>query len=604
MYWQVFIPKEGSDQLSAPVTVEADNWFSALRNGLDKHGLDGKLVSNLSCSIDPDQTVTVTDFVTKRVFTLKPMDGSEAAEQSEPIVPAPAPQQKTVAEAAAPVPLTGDFSPHQIFFLRDEAPDDGSGIYYRERLLAVQPGYPKDEASRLVLAYFKDLKEKGSPDGTKLFIQVQVFDHAFEEQSLRPAVASLTWKGWSPKKPKILFPLSGEAGVTFSKVPPPPAVSEQASKQPVQAVPAQEVEPKQPEPEPEKKQVEPKQPEPATEKKIDTPSKSEPAPTPKVQQQPLETTVDIEAKKHEVEPKRFDIEPKKQQVKPIEPAPKSSEPREAKTSPRRKRQRTPALTPPPQKMAVEEKMVEAFERMQDIYDVRTHDGAAAFALSLARDLIKCEAGSSMLITPGKYELYVSAAEGPVADSLKGKKMSFRKGIVGFATRSSVVVNVKDPANDSRFDSKIDEMNEFETKSVLCAPIQFEGRTRGAIELINSARKEGFAQADANILSYLGSALAEYITTSLPSRQADFSDKEFLEPVRPSRGPAKKKTTPSRAPAKKVSPEKTPVKTESKSAQPVAKKEPEKEEASKPEGSPAKKKASKGKKSKKKKKRRR
>ena len=46
MLWEVIVPNDDGAQ-SAPITVEADNWFSALRGGLTKHGLGGQGVSTL-----------------------------------------------------------------------------------------------------------------------------------------------------------------------------------------------------------------------------------------------------------------------------------------------------------------------------------------------------------------------------------------------------------------------------------------------------------------------------------------------------------------------------------------------------------------------------
>ncbi|MCP4199886.1 MAG: hypothetical protein GY762_22310, partial [Proteobacteria bacterium] len=49
----------------------------------------------------------------------------------------------------------------------------------------------------------------------------------------------------------------------------------------------------------------------------------------------------------------------------------------------------------------------------------------------------------------------------------------------------------------------------------------------AVLLTNSTHRAGFTQSDANTLSYISGALAEYIEKSLPSREADFAEREFL-----------------------------------------------------------------------------
>lgn len=445
MYWQVIIPEAGTDSLSKSITIEADNWFSALRSSLTKQGVDGTIVSNLSCNINPDESVTVSDFVAQRVYQLKPIDKPDEKEQKGHI------DDDTCENT--PALLEGDFLSHKIFFWRDEAPEDGSGIFYRERLVSVEPGSGREEVGSLVRGYFNELKRQASPDGTKLFISVQVFDHKFDDRAERPAIAALTWREWNPKKPKILFPLSGDESLTFSKL---PLTSTHGNK----------------------------------------PLKKEPSLPP-----------DSKTKNARVS------KPSVEQHTPPPPI----------FAPRKKTAK--------KKPVVDDRMVQAFERMQEIYSVRNHDSAADFALSLARELIPCEAGSCMLTTPGKYSLYVAAAQGSVKDTIAKKQFSFHEGIVGFATRGSVVINVTDPENDPRFDSSIDMETGFKTKSILCAPIQIDGLAIGAIELLNSQGPSGFNQNEANVLSYLGGALAEYISTSLPSREADFNEREFLEPFR-------------------------------------------------------------------------
>lgn len=175
---------------------------------------------------------------------------------------------------------------------------------------------------------------------------------------------------------------------------------------------------------------------------------------------------------------------------------------------------------------VSDTMVTAFERMQDIFLLRHHDEAAAFVLSLARELISCESGSCVLMSPGKYEFYVSAVEGPGGDVLRSQRLSFGQGLIGFTAKSGVVVSVSAPNDDARFDIEREGMSGSDIRNLLLAPLQYEGQNVGVIELLNSTQDDGFSADDANILSYLGTSFAEYICTSLPSREPDFTDKDF------------------------------------------------------------------------------
>jgi putative methionine-R-sulfoxide reductase with GAF domain len=498
MFWEVVVPGEDGTS-SSTVTVEAENWFSALRSSLVKHGSGGQLISNLTCDIKPDRSVHVTDFVTRKVFTLKPLDRAPAAGAADraaliSAVEAP-PSRPAGAPDSAVDGLPPDVPSCRGFFRRDEAPDDLSGIFYRERNLAVAPGTDTDSAARLAMVVFERLQALGNSAGTKLFVIVQVFDHEFEGRFVRPAIAALEWKEWSPKKAKIRFPLSGAEEMRIGRTSIAPPAPEAAL--PIELVEA-----------------------------------SQPAAAPAVLAPRTGVRPSVDAVASAPRPAVAPV--------PLVAAPDKAVPLDLRpaTSPAQRKAPVEAQAQPAKELykkhqtgegvVLDDLFFQAFERMHEIYSYRDHDKVAEFALKLAQEFIKSEAGSTMLITPGKYELYVAAAQGSVAQSLFGKRMSLTKGIVGFATRAGAVVTVSDPENDPRFHDEFDKLTSFKTRNVVCAPIQFEGKTIGAIELLNSPRESGFLQTEANVLSYIAGAVGEYIDTSLPSREAEFSDKEFAE----------------------------------------------------------------------------
>ena len=422
MLWEVIVPSDDDGQLGSSITVEADNWFSALRSGLTKHGLDGQLVSNLTCDIKPDRSVHVTDFVTRKVYTLRPVvDG--AVRKSSPPAQAAATAKSPAPAAAKPAPaptsdagvipdLPPDLPRHEVFYWQDEAPPDGSGIFYRERLVAVAADTPEEEAGRLAMAIFDRLKAMGSEPGTKLFIDVQVFDHRFADRSQRPAIAAATWKEWSPKKTKVQFPLSGAEAVTFSQVPPPP---EPAAPEPAEPAPqAEEATPEpgeepvdlvQPEPEPE---VPPKPP-----AKVDEPpapmaptvQTSSPAAPPVMPFTPLVPTDDAPAEEQPPEPEvqPIDFAPPPAAAAEPEPKPEPAPPRAPTPLP----PRAPTPLPPSPSLTrgsdVEDKIVEAFERMQELFTLRDHDEVANFALKVSREFIyAADAAEGILLATEHY----------------------------------------------------------------------------------------------------------------------------------------------------------------------------------------------------------
>ncbi len=187
---------------------------------------------------------------------------------------------------------------------------------------------------------------------------------------------------------------------------------------------------------------------------------------------------------------------------------------------------------------LEEGIVDAFERLQDMYLMKNHDQVAAFALRVARQVVPCSAGFAFLTSPGKYELYLSAADGTPHPGQNGT-LSMRQGIVGFSVSKNLPVKLDNPVADPRYSADVDVLPPVDVWSLLCVPLSHEGKTVGALELFN---REGgsFEAHDAHVVSYIAGATAEYLDTALPSREADFRDHEFdsvIPPGRPARGPA-------------------------------------------------------------------
>jgi len=183
---------------------------------------------------------------------------------------------------------------------------------------------------------------------------------------------------------------------------------------------------------------------------------------------------------------------------------------------------------------------EVFEELQDLFLVQTQEEAAQYVLDLAMKKIPVQAGTVFLADINTRDLTFTAVKGPVAEKLKGQKLNLKKGIIGFAAREGATIAISDVSKDPRFCSDFDQHGEFVTKSVLCAPAQYEGRTFGAIELVNRISGDMFTQSEINIVSYLASQLAEFIATSLPSGEPDSFEEEDKQQKKTSKPPQIKK----------------------------------------------------------------
>ncbi|MFW6057347.1 MAG: GAF domain-containing protein [Persicimonas sp.] len=83
MHYEVFIPSPDPDGFDVTITVDATNWMSALKSGLERTGEGADVVRNVMCDIKEDNTIHVTDASTQRVFVLRELhdeDGEDASE--------------------------------------------------------------------------------------------------------------------------------------------------------------------------------------------------------------------------------------------------------------------------------------------------------------------------------------------------------------------------------------------------------------------------------------------------------------------------------------------------------------------------------------------
>lgn len=104
MLYEVFIPTVEKDGYDVTITVEANNWMTALKSGLGRTGEPDADIRGVMCDIKDDNTIHVTDATTRRVFVLKELD-AEVEElpplaQSSQDFGGPSPSQAAAVHAA------------------------------------------------------------------------------------------------------------------------------------------------------------------------------------------------------------------------------------------------------------------------------------------------------------------------------------------------------------------------------------------------------------------------------------------------------------------------------------------------------------------------
>lgn len=145
----------------------------------------------------------------------------------------------------------------------------------------------------------------------------------------------------------------------------------------------------------------------------------------------------------------------------------------------------------------------------------------ALTLSSLMTHMHTEAASVFLLSADKRELVCHAAAGPV--NLRGVRIGYDKGIAGRAVASGEVQLVRDTRATDDFLQDIDKETGFQTRSVLCSPLQVQDEILGAIELINKLPDLGnpdglFDDVDAQLLGILGSAAALAIRNATMAKE--------------------------------------------------------------------------------------
>ena len=162
---------------------------------------------------------------------------------------------------------------------------------------------------------------------------------------------------------------------------------------------------------------------------------------------------------------------------------------------------------------MEEIYADLLEETSTIYNCGSIKVASSFILDLAARTIPAEAGAVFISDINRNDLVFSAAIGAKADDVMEFRVPMGAGIVGFCAQEGVSLAISDASNDERFYKKISESVGYKTYSILCSPVQHEGRVLGALELINRKDGGGFTQNEIAALNFLAHEFSQYLVNT-------------------------------------------------------------------------------------------
>lgn len=132
-------------------------------------------------------------------------------------------------------------------------------------------------------------------------------------------------------------------------------------------------------------------------------------------------------------------------------------------------------------------------------------------------LLKSRSWSLLLVDEETRELVFDVVVSGVAEDLKGTRLPMGQGIAGWVAENRKPVLAPDVTKDSRFSGSIDRQVGFETRSLVCVPVQIQDYLIGVMQLVNGQDDVPFDENDLSLLS----AIADYIAIGI-SNARNFS----------------------------------------------------------------------------------
>ncbi|MCX6357866.1 MAG: SpoIIE family protein phosphatase [Candidatus Aureabacteria bacterium] len=135
-------------------------------------------------------------------------------------------------------------------------------------------------------------------------------------------------------------------------------------------------------------------------------------------------------------------------------------------------------------------------------------------MEIIKQVLNAESGSLMLIDERGDELLYRVAIGEKGKQLKEKhRQKMGLGIAGWVATHGEPLLVPDVTKDKRFDPTADALLRQTTRSILCVPLQSQGKTIGVLEAINSRSAVGFSQDDLALFTAFASQAAVAIESA-------------------------------------------------------------------------------------------
>jgi HD-GYP domain-containing protein (c-di-GMP phosphodiesterase class II) len=131
------------------------------------------------------------------------------------------------------------------------------------------------------------------------------------------------------------------------------------------------------------------------------------------------------------------------------------------------------------------------------------------AMSAAERFLRAESSSIWQIDEAKGELYFRLVHLKTApsDEVKQIRLKIGEGVVGWVALHGEPAIVNDVQKDPRWSAAVDAKADFETRSILSAPLRVRDRLAGVIQMVNKIGADAFSEEDLRDLTVLADLVA-------------------------------------------------------------------------------------------------
>jgi signal transduction protein with GAF and PtsI domain len=149
---------------------------------------------------------------------------------------------------------------------------------------------------------------------------------------------------------------------------------------------------------------------------------------------------------------------------------------------------------------------QVLERLLHLYGAPANfDAVFEGIMDAAMACVDAESGALYILDGDKNELYFAAARGPKARDVLALDITIKpgQGMAGACFANNEVIVVSDAHKDPRFFKEVSSAVGYEVRSLLTAPIVFEGEVFGVVQVINKRGSNEFDMDEVETFKRLG-----------------------------------------------------------------------------------------------------